>query len=429
MGDSRIPVRGADHKVVIERLLGGTVRDVSQFSMGFRTFSSLDEPFMLVDVILSDQDNIVRDAMGGNPTDHSVVIGHTAANGQKIAGRFHIASMSTNTQQSPKKAQTITLHCKGQEHLLNEQTKYRSNSDYWVERPPTEIIGEILRTALGITPKGNGLGGDEGASPFSFPAMHPIQIVSWLSSCAYSKVSQIHGCYAFYQKFSGGKAEYYFDDVVELLQGGGTKWKFLENETNMGAQGDSRPVDIEYVNGSNISPIIDKYASNFQNGSAAVQVGIGKRSSVNIDTINKKANFITIDMEDTFIGAPQMPEVKKYISTVKQTGTQGRVLYEPTQQDPTINRAYPYKPIKAWRRSRHLLAQLLSKRVEIRSYGTPEVGPGDRVELVIPEYNASSGRGFDTTNGGPYMVFSIEHLCDRNGEFTSNLMLTRDGVT
>ena len=50
MGDCRMPLRGKDHKVIIERLLGGFVADVSQYSMGFRSYSSIDEPFMYVDV-------------------------------------------------------------------------------------------------------------------------------------------------------------------------------------------------------------------------------------------------------------------------------------------------------------------------------------------------------------------------------------------
>ena len=426
MGDCRMPLRGKDHKVIIEKLLGGFVADVSQYSMGFRSYSSIDEPFMYVDVTISDQNKVIQEIMAGDPSDYSIVIGHRAANDQSIAGRFHVASVLTATQTAPKKAQGVTFRCKGQEHLLNEQTKFAESEFWWQGAPTTRIVKRILDWTMKITPKGFANSND--TSEVAIPRQHPVQVIGWLNSIAKSPTG-VHGNYAFYQKFSGGKAEYYYDDVPFLLLAG-PKWIFKENETNMSkTAAGCRVIDEIYVNGANESPILSKMATGFQNASTATQQGFGRRSFIEQKYIRKEARAKRKEPNDlTFIGGPPMTEVQKYIKEVFQQDTQGRVLYEPLCDDTTL-RPKQMEWHEAWIEGRSLPARILSKMVEIKSYATPDIGPGDIVTLQVPEYIASPGRGLDPSQGGDYFVYAVEHLCDRNGEMTSNLLLSKDGTT
>lgn len=426
MGDCRMPLRGKDHKVIIEKLLGGFVADVSEYSLGFKTHSAIDEPFMYVDVTISDQSRVIQNMMAGDPGDYSIVIGHRAANDQMIAGRFHVASVLTQTQTAPKKSQAVTFRCKGQEHLLNEQTKFAESEFWWAGAPTTTIVKKILDWTMKISPKGNAESNDK--AEVAIPRQHPIQVIGWLNSIATSPTGD-HGNFAFYQKFSGGKAEYYYDDVPLLLTGGAS-WIFKENETNMSkTAAGCRVIDEIYVGGGNESPILSKRATAFQNASTATQQGFGRRSFMEQKYIRKEVRAKRKEASDpTYIGGPPMTEVQKYIKEVYQQDSQGRVLYEPVCDDTTL-RPEQMQFHEAWIEGRGLSARILSKMVEIKSYATPEIGPGDVVWLLVPEYIPSPGRGLDTTQGGPYFVYAVDHLCDRNGDMTTNLLLTKDGTT
>lgn len=427
MGDCRMPLRGKDHKVIIEKLLGGFVADVSEYSLGFKTYSAIDEPFMYVDVTISDQNKVIQEIMAGDPSDYSIVIGHRAANDQSIAGRFHVASVLTQTQTAPKKSQAVTFRCKGQEHLLNEQTRFAESEFWWAGAKTTSIVRKILEWTMKIYPLGSAESND--FSEVAIPRQHPIQVIGWLNSIAKSETGD-HGNFAFFQKFSGGRADYFYEDVPVLLRRG-AKWIFKENETNMSkTTAGCRVIDEIYVNGANESPILSKRATAFQNASTATQQGFGRRSFVEQKYIRKEARAKRKEPEDpTYIGGPPMKEVQRYIKEVYQQDSQGRVLYEPVCDDTTL-RPKQMAWHEAWIEGRSLPARILSKMVEIKSYATPDVGPGDVVTLQVPEYlPVGRGRGLDPSQGGDYFVYGVEHLCDRNGEMTSNLLLSKDGTT
>lgn len=420
-------MRGKDHKVIIEKLLGGFVADVSKYSFGFKAYAAIDEPFMYIDVTVSDEANIIKDIMAGDPCDYSIVIGHRAANDQMIAGRFHIASVLSSTQTAPKKSQAVTFRCKGQEHLLNEQTKFAESEFWWAGATTTNIVRKILKWTMKISPLGNAQ--SEDFSEVAIPRQHPIQVIGWLNSIAKSPTGD-HGNFAFYQKFSGGRAYYFYDDIPKLLQGG-AKWIFKENETNMSkTAAGCRVIDEIYVNGANESPILSKRSVGFQNASTATQQGFGRRTFIEQKYIRKEARAKRKEPDDpTYIGGPPMKEVQKYIKEVYQQDSQGRVLYEPVCDDTTL-RPKQMAWHEAWIEGRSLPSRILSKLVEIKSYATPNIGPGDVVTLQVPEYlPVGRGRGLDPSQGGDYFVYGVEHLCDRNGEMTTNLLLSKDGTT
>ena len=428
MGDPRMPNRGGDHKVYVEKLLGGELTDITEFSLGFKSYSSLDEPFMYVDVTVSDQANIIKDILSGDPCDYSVIIGHRAGNDQLISGRFHIASVLSITQTAPKKSQGVTFRCKGQEHLLNEQTKYSETRFWWDGTFISEIVKSILRDCFKIDPKGEATSIEN--TPVGMPRQHPMQMISWLNSMALSPTGT-HGNFAVYQRFSGGKAEYFYEDIPILLQKE-SKWTFKENETNAGVPGtDTREIDVIYTEGGTESPILDMKTVSFQNASTSVQQGIAKRTFFRQDIKNKdcfNATFVP-EADRPYLGRRPMQEVQRYIRNVFQQDSQGRVLYEPWIGDETLRPNGGLQGHVAWIKGRYLSASILSKLVELKTYGVPEIGPGDIVTCDVPEYNPSKDRPLDESNGGPFMVFAVEHLCDRNGYMNSNLLLTRDGTT
>lgn len=429
MGDARMPARGGGHKIEIGKLLGGSGEDITPFSMGFRTYSALDHPFMYVDVTVSDESNLIKDVMEGDPCDYSVEISHVGGDNRSIGGRFHIAKVLTTTQTAPKKSQAVTFRCKGQEHLLNEQTKYSESRFWWDGTFISEIVKATLRSCFKIDPLGNAASIDN--TPVGMPRQHPMQMIAWLNSMALSPTGT-HGNFAVYQKFFDGKAQYFYDDIPKLLLETENVWTFKENETGIGTPGsDTRDIDDKYVNGAPVSPILSKSTVSFQNAATAVQQGMGKRAFFRQDIKNKECFNATLfpGADRPFIGRPAMPEVQKYINNVFQQDSQGRTLYEPWIGDETLRPNGGLQAHVAWVNGRFLGPKLLSKMVEIKTYGVSLVGPGDLVELEVPEYNPTRNRPPDPTNGGVYIVYAVEHLCDRNGFMYSNLVLTRDGTT
>ena len=431
MGDPRMPARGGDHDIKVSKLLGGAAEDVTAFSMGFRTYSALDHPFMYVDVTISDQANIIKDVMAGDPCDYSVEIGHRGGDDRSITGRFHIAKVVSVTQTAPKGAQAITFRCKGQEHLLNEQTKYSESRFWWDGTFITEIVKATLRDCFKINPLGNAQSIDN--TPVGMPRQHPMQMIAWLNSMALSPTGT-HGNFAVYQKFFDGEARYFYDDIPKLLLESQNSWIFKENETGIGnPKTDTRDVDEKYCSGVPVSPILSKATVSFQNASTAVQQGMGKRAFFRQDIKNKEVFNATLDpgADRPFIGRPPMPEVQRYINNVFQQDSQGRVLYEPWIGDETLRPNGGVQAHVAWANGRFLGPKLLSKLIEFKTYGVSAIGPGDLVTLDVPEYDKTGGgnRALDPTNGGVYIVYAVEHQCDRNGFMYSNLIVTRDGTT
>lgn len=403
-------------RIELHKLTGGFIRDITPFVSSVQAFSSLDTPFIGVTVTVSDQDEIMMNSEIDG--DIAVVFNATAGNYKNLKGKFHINSVSTHVQNN-RKSNALMLNCIGMEHINNASQKVQESRFWYNRRPISEIVRFICSKYLRITP--SVLHGTLGATNINIPKLHPLEAITMLCQRARGPGKCL---YTFYQRFNeSGTPEYRFEDLTFNMRSG-SKWNLVLTEGNY--REDADQIDDEYISGKKVSKITHMGADTFFNAHNMIKQGYPSRSYVKMDFVNKVYEVIDDTSSHTLIGKQQMNELSNLVKSTADP-YYNRVLYEPFNGDKTYYKDDPLLE-NNFRRGRAVASGLTNKRVTVTTYGCPEIGPGDVVEITAPSFTAQK-RDTDLDFNKKYLVYAAEHFFGgrTNKKFTTKLQLASDG--
>lgn len=410
--------KGKPFEVHISSLFGGEIREISKECAYFSIYSSLDSPFMAVSALIADDDAIFSDLRVDG--DKGLLVKARAGNGSSIGGNFHINTYG-NTPQNNRKSQAVLVGCISPEHIHNASQKVQEYQFWYNPKPISDLIRFVFYKYLKVplfstasAPATNP------AVNINIPKMHPMEAVSFLNERAQGSGKNL---YAIYQKFNArGTPRYFYDDVASLSSQA-AKWTFALTESNGGAENDDI-IDKAYKAGQPISKILHYQSESHFNAHDTIKQGYPSRTYIKMDFINKTVESFDDYDQHTLIGKKQMPLVVA-LANSNEDIYGNRAIYEPFNGDSS----YYTDPIleKSFHKSKPVASAFLGKRVTITTYGCPEVNPGDKVFLAVPEFVSEPERDPDKQYAKEYLVYSAQHHVIRSGEFTSKYELISDG--
>jgi hypothetical protein len=413
MSDYLEPAKGKKkYKVEICNLFGGSRQDISQYVASVSVTSSIDNPFMQMSCMLSDEQSIMRenDVTG----DKSIVLYMSAGDGKEISGLFHINTMKFQTVNG-RRSGGVELVGMTADHLNNASQKVMESKFRKSPAACTSIIQFIFDKYI----KGD-IDYNVSSSPavkIDIPNQTPMQAISWLLERSQGVGENM---FVLYQTFVGKKPKFQLDEVSILAQQGPKRTCVM---TEGVAGSEAHEIDKEYIDGGNVR-ILDFHQDSGFDLHSMVQQGYAAKEYAEIDIVEKIVIFEKDTSTNTVMGSPRAPEVLS--ATRQMAGPRNtRCIYDIFCSDTDY---FPDPKLKdASLKSKSSAAGMLSTRITVATYGILDCNAGDVVKILYKENNANPDRPEDKEYSRNYLVHTSKHMVSTNNECYTLLELVNDG--